>query len=282
VPQVVSGPDQREIQLVSQEPDALFEDVGGVKIFQLRDLAPGQSYAVTQNVMFDSYSIQTRVNPANLPRGYDTSTRLYKKYTAADFVVISNHPRIKQLAQSILKNTRIPYNQAQAVYNWILERLQPTEGSGEADILQAVDARKGGSYAYAVLFCALTRAAGIPSRPVAGYVIDAGRRAFRHYWAEFYVEGIGWIPVDPLLGEGSLRVGYPGTDFRPQEYYFGNLDAGHAAFSRGVILLNPMKPEGRAIRRSDVPSLQSIHEEAAGNLFGYSAAWSDLQILGVY
>ncbi len=282
VPQVVGSPEQREIQLVSQDPDPLFQEVNGVRLFQLKDLTPGQGYRVFQNLMMDRYSIQTKVNPANLPKGYDSSTRLYRRYTAADFVVISDHPRIKPLAQSIVKGVRVPYYQAQAVYNWILDRLTLVDDPGQMDILRAVDERKGGSYAYAVLFCALTRSLGIPTRPVAGYLIDPGKHTFRHYWAEFYVEGIGWIPVDPAMGEGTQRLGYTAADFRPQEYYFGNLDAGRIAFSKGVIALNPMRPEGRAIRRTDVPSLQSIHEEAAGNLFGYSASWSDLKILGIY
>ncbi len=282
VPQVAGGPEQRGIQLVSQEPAPLFQEVNGVKIFQLKDLAPGQSYRVSQNLMVNRYSVQTKINTANLPRSYDTGTRLYRRYTAPDFVVASADPRVPPLAQSIVRGVRIPYFQAQAVYGWIVSRLTLTEEGGQSDFLRAIDQKQGNSYAYAVLFCALTRSIGIPSRPVAGYLVDAGKRSFRHYWAEFYLEGVGWIPVDPAMGEGTHRLGYAAADIKPQEFYFGNLDAGRITFSKGVVALNPLRPDGRTIRRADVPSLQSLHEEASGNLFGFSASWSGLQVLGIY
>jgi hypothetical protein len=43
-----------------------------------------------------------------------------------------------------------------------------------------------------------------------------------------------------------------------------------------------MDPQGRAVRRADIPSLQSVHEEAAGGLTGYSASWSGLRVTGTY
>jgi hypothetical protein len=95
------------------------------------------------------------------------------------------------------------------------------------------------------------------------------------------VEKLGWVPVDPILGEGKLRVPLPPqTD--PTQYYFGNLDFSHIAFSKGLIPVNQMDPAGRVLRRGDIPSLQSIHEEAVGGLASYSAVWTDLIVLGVY
>ena len=61
---------------------------------------------------------------------------------------------------------------------------------------------------YAALFVALCRAEGIPARLVNGYTDPRGRgdvwnvaygetfplTGFRHSWAEFYLEGLGWLP----------------------------------------------------------------------------------------
>jgi hypothetical protein len=43
-----------------------------------------------------------------------------------------------------------------------------------------------------------------------------------------------------------------------------------------------MDPQGRAVRRPDIPSLQSVHEEATGGLESYSAYWTDIEVLGIY
>jgi hypothetical protein len=87
--------------------------------------------------------------------------------------------------------------------------------------------------------------------------------------------------VDPILGEGKIRVNIP-PEVDPYAYFFGNLDFNHLALSKGLIDLNQMNPQGRAVMRTDIPSLQVIHEEATGALSSYSAYWSDLEVLGIY
>jgi tetratricopeptide (TPR) repeat protein len=60
---------------------------------------------------------------------------------------------------------------------------------------------------YTILFVALARAAGIPARPVWGVAIiptslaGNGPRHASHNWAEFYVPGTGWVPIDPQKPE---------------------------------------------------------------------------------
>ncbi|MQY76219.1 MAG: hypothetical protein GH155_01150, partial [Spirochaeta sp.] len=31
-----------------------------------------------------------------------------------------------------------------------------------------------------------------------GYIVGRNRKSSKHYWAECYIENIGWLPVDPL------------------------------------------------------------------------------------
>lgn len=60
---------------------------------------------------------------------------------------------------------------------------------------------------YALLFTALARSAGLPARPVWGLkrVPPGQDKRFgditSHNWAEFYVAGVGWVPVDPQRPE---------------------------------------------------------------------------------
>ena len=51
------------------------------------------------------------------------------------------------------------------------------------------------------MFVALCRAAGVPAREIFGIrmgkkpVVDITK--WEHCWAEFYLPGYGWVPVDP-------------------------------------------------------------------------------------
>jgi transglutaminase-like putative cysteine protease len=59
-----------------------------------------------------------------------------------------------------------------------------------------------------VLYCAMCRAQGIPSRVVFGLVYDERHRGFGgHLWTEAYVDG-NWEPFDPTGVLDGLRAAY--------------------------------------------------------------------------
>jgi transglutaminase-like putative cysteine protease len=281
IPLLVQAPEQREIQLVSQEPEPLFDNVSGVKLFAFENIQSNNTYTIFQHFMVDRYSMETKVNIARVPTDYDTSRRMYKKYTSADLVVPAADEEIGKIGSRIVGRERNPYRKAREIYRYVIAQLRVDPEYHERDILKALEERKGNPYLYAVLFCALARSQGVPARPVAGYLIDRDLQAARHYWAEFYIETVGWIPVDPILAEGTIRVNIP-PEVDPYAYFFGNLDFNHLALSKGLIELNQLDPQGRTVVRSDIPSLQTIHEEATGELTSYNAYWSDLEVLGIY
>lgn len=73
------------------------------------------------------------------------------------------------------------------------------------DLPLPAKARHAGFYdcrMMAALFVALCRAAGIPARRVGGYLIERELQGF-HSWAEAWIDGVGWMPVDSLTGEVS-------------------------------------------------------------------------------
>ncbi len=116
---------------------------------------------------------------------------------------------------------------------------------------------------------------------MAGVVVDDSRRSWTHAWTEFYIYGFGWVPVDPVLWSGG-RAG----DFIPpisdRDRYFGNMDDRHIAFSRGLVSVDRVTPEGRTVSATRRYSFQNIYEEATGGISAYTSFWSDVEITGVY
>ena len=122
-------------------------------------------------------------------------------------------------------------------------------------------------------------AAGVPAVPTAGLLVDPQQKAVLHWWAEFYVNGFGWVPVDPALASG---VPFDTGIADKSRWYFGNLDAYHIAFSRGYQTQAPMLPNGKTIEKVRSYAFRSIWEEATPNISGYSALWRLPKITSVY
>jgi hypothetical protein len=81
------------------------------------------------------------------------------------------------------------------IYAFVRGEVQYKSEKGSKDAkstLAQLEADCGGK---ARLFCALSRAAGIPSRIVGGIIMDPGTKKISHVWAENYIDG-QWIPFD--------------------------------------------------------------------------------------
>lgn len=90
---------------------------------------------------------------------------------------------------------------AMALFTWMAENLEYDEARLDAEGLlqprETIDDGGGVCRDLAALYVSLLRAAGIPSRLVAGYL--AGQVNGFHAWVEVYVGGNGpspWLPVD--------------------------------------------------------------------------------------
>ena len=279
VPKVWQAPAQRNVRLVTREPEPLFEDVAGVAVFHLRDLVPGGVYDVTQQFIFERYAVETAVTEQQV-EPYDREARAYRAFTVPEPLIAADDERITALAERLTRGQPNPWRRARQLYDGLLRRVV-YNGERAADPLAALAAGAGDAYDFAMLYTALLRAAAVPARPVAGYLVQSPERLRAHYWTEFYLHQFGWVPVDPALGSGAgLMPGDPELD--PAAYYFGNLDNRHLTLSKGVVATGKLDARGRTVHRPDLGTLQIHHEEVVGNLASYTARWSGLTILGVY
>ncbi len=96
-----------------------------------------------------------------------------------------------------------------------------TPGRAPSAILES---GKGSVRDAAHLLVAVGHAAGYPARIVSGHSLhgpDRGTRHSAHYWAELYVDRLGWLGLDPCSGfspdESYVRVavGLDGSDVTP-------------------------------------------------------------------
>ncbi len=165
-----------------------------------------------------------------------------RKYLASEFWIPSDDAKIRSLAREITAGRKGILAKAAAVYDWTVEntRRDPAvAGCGVGDVEATLSSRSGKCADISSVFVALARAAGVPAREVFG--LRLGRPGEtditdgHHCWAEFYLPGIGWVPVDPaevrkimLLREHDLPAAAP-----YRKYFFGSVDAFRIALLKG-------------------------------------------------
>lgn len=105
--------------------------------------------------------------------------------------------------------------------------------------------RRGDCGEFSSLFAAWCRSTGIPARIV--YGTWAHGRMSAHAWNEFWLDGVGWVPVDASLGWAMRHRPWnwlgQGLPLRP-EAYFARLDGARIGFSYGpdVDAVPPFEP----------------------------------------
>ncbi|MGH9328405.1 MAG: transglutaminase-like domain-containing protein [Terriglobia bacterium] len=151
---------------------------------------------------------------------------------------------IAQVSEETTRNQNDALDKAYALYNYVFEHMRYDKsgtGWGRGDAVWACDTRRGNCTDFHSLFIGLARAARIPARfdigfPLPSSSVESGEIPGYHCWAEFYVEGLGWIPVD--ISEAWL-------DPSMHNFYFGSLDANRVEFSTGRdIVLSPRQSGG--------------------------------------
>jgi len=116
-----------------------------------------------------------------------------------------NDAKIKELAARITAGKSGTDAKASAILAWLApgKNLRYTGTTGSRwGTLKALDQKFGHCWDFSDCFVTLCRAAGVPSRQVAGWLFGTSG----HVWAEYYREGKGWQQVDPT-GGGLLPCG---------------------------------------------------------------------------
>ncbi len=262
----------------SFDPEPMWQNYKGLNRYYLEDVKPWNVYVLNQSQGFDCFAIETDINTSSISSVYDKNRKLVSFYTRVDELVPSNEKIITDVVRSIVGREKNPYFKAQKLYEYLLRRLEYVENNETATVLESLNDRKADAYDYAILFTALARNAGVPSRPVAGFLVYGNKLTKNHWWSEFYINGLGWIPVDPAMGDDMSLSDLPVRESN-RDYYFGNIGSQHIAFSRGIIDLKNTIPGGSIVRKDRFYSFQTIHEESSSGVDSYKAVWSPIKVV---
>ncbi len=133
---------------------------------------------------------------------------------------LDSNPETVKLGRSLIQQYESPMDRVNHVLNLFSNEeyfytLEPPLLSGDTVDQFLFDTRRGFCEHYASSFALLMRAAGVPARVVTGY--QGGeynqignylivRQSDAHAWTEVWIEGDGWVRIDPTAAVSPDRI----------------------------------------------------------------------------
>ena len=152
------------------------------------------------------------------------------RYLQPDKMVPLN-ARIVELAREQTEGASEPLEKARRIYTYVASTMRydkSGEGWGRGDAIWACDSKRGNCTDFHSVLIGMMRASQIPARFAIGFPLPEGKNEGEipgyHCWAEFYLDGTGWVPVD--ASEASKNPA-------KREYFFGTVDADRVMFTYG-------------------------------------------------
>ena len=225
-----------------------------------RDASSGAEFiaATWDNVATPTITVTTKVattghavrldRPAEAARPSDLAR--YLKPSA----LIPTDGIVRDTAVSITRGHRTELARARAIYDWIVEhtvRDPEVKGCGLGDIRWMLETKSlaGKCADLNALFVGLSRASGLPARDLYGIRVAPSQQfaslgraggnitTAQHCRAEVYVDGYGWIPVDPadvrklILEERAQALLTDPYVAKAREALFGSWEMNWIAFN---------------------------------------------------
>lgn len=194
---------------------------------------------------------------------------------------------VKVLADRITQGQQTVAGKARAIYDWTCDNMYrdpKTRGCGPGDVCTLLTAPGGKCADIHSVFVALARAAGVPAREVFG--IRQGKESvqdittWQHCWAEFFLPGYGWVPVDPadvrkkMLAEKLAPESPEAAEYRAA--FWGGIDPFRIALGRGRDLILTPPQQGPPVNYLMYPYAQigtTTLDWLDPGTFGYRITW---------
>ena len=130
---------------------------------------------------------------------------------------------LKSLTDEVTKNVTGTKETVEAIYLYIVENY-PWASALEYSTIKnipeyAIENKKGDCGQVALLLITMLRYKGIPAHWQSGWMMHPGEVNL-HDWAEYYIEGAGWIPIDVSFGRADTE-----NSPLPKRFFLSGMDS---------------------------------------------------------
>ncbi len=179
-----------------------------VAVMKVPQISPGENFSPTVILRLDTTSRDWLIEQQSIPEPVRKQT--VGMYSSMQKYWEIDNPAIQSLSQSIAEKSDGDFTFGKLAFQVVREQVKlKTHLDERRGAARAAVEKEGDCDEHADLFIALTRAVRIPSRRVIGHFYKGKPEPEPHAWCEIFLDGKGWVPVDPALGRfGVLNENY--------------------------------------------------------------------------
>jgi transglutaminase-like putative cysteine protease len=163
------------------------------------------------------------------------------------------------LAADQTKGATTQLEKAKDIYEYVFRTMKYDKtgaGWGHGDTLWACDSKHGNCTDFHSVFISMARSQKIPARFQIGFPLPADKTSAEipgyHCWAEFYIDSIGWIPVD--ISEAWKHQ-------EKHDYFFGAHDVNRFQLTQGRDLKLTPAQDGQPLNYFVYPYVEVAGKE---------------------
>lgn len=224
LPVPVAAAQQSDVRILEGDHDGIApENAKARTAWWEREVKENRKFGLTYSYISHMRYADPLGKPAPEKELYENNPAPCEEDLAESGAYIRFTPYLRSLAAEIVGDEKSDAMKAYKIYEFITTKITYSfvrdyfqiDNHGEFCAVNL----KGDCGLQALLFVILCRIAGVPARWQSGLSIDPDYVG-AHDWAQFYLEGWGWLFADCSYGGSAWRAG----SRKRHLFYFGNLD----------------------------------------------------------
>jgi transglutaminase-like putative cysteine protease len=206
-----------------------------VAVFKFDQVQPHQAGLLGWKAVIEMYSLKYCLSAEDIDSSLPLPLELQQRYLIDDDDLAMDTPIIREAAKAAAGTETNVLRKMLKIRNYVYDRLsygiQPRIDTPDVALARGV----GSCGEYVGLLLALARLNGIACRTIGRYKCPKHPELrhlplapdYNHVWLEFYVPGVGWLPMESNVDDTIERGPYP-------ERFFMGLSWYHTEIGKGI------------------------------------------------
>lgn len=230
-----------------------------VAVFRFDSLQPHQAGLFGWRAIVEMYSLKYNLTPQDVEEAPVLSPEFQQRYLVDDDELAMETPTIQRAAREAAGTETNVLRKMLRIRNYVYDKLsygiQPHIDTPDV----ALDRGVGSCGEYVGVLLALSRLNGIACRTIGRYKCPPQPEKrnlplepdFNHVWLEFYLPGVGWLPMESNVDDVIDRGPYPTRFFMGLSWF-------HMEIGKGISF--------EKLRADDVPEHISLGDLAINHI----------------